>query len=212
MSFRKEEKLKIDKNKLINLLDWIETNQGYQLFDSRVVSSTYFDNDDLGMFKDSEEGCVPRKKMRVRSYSKDTHTKGNTSLEIKTSSVEGRYKTSTKVFNLKKALTIGLLDSDYGICKPKVRVTYRRAYYKVHNVRLTIDQDIKYGKINSDGQSIYINTDADIIVEIKANEEVPIEYLFKMFPFERLRFSKYCRAINYCLSGNLNNSINLVNK
>ena len=204
MSFRKEEKLKIDKNKLINLLDWIDTNQGYQLFDSRVVSSTYFDNDDFGMFKDSEEGCVPRKKIRVRSYSKDKHTKENAALEIKTSSVEGRYKTSNKAININKVFTIGLLDSDYGICKPKVRVTYRRKYYKIHNVRLTIDQDIKYAKINSDGQSIYINTDKDIIVEIKANEQVPIEYLCKMFPFQRVRFSKYCRAIHYCLSGNNN--------
>jgi hypothetical protein len=212
MSFRKEEKIKIDKNKLFNLLDWIDIHKGYKLFDSRVVSSTYFDNDDLGMFKDSEEGSVPRKKIRVRSYSKDKHTKENSSLEIKTSSVEGRYKTSTKVFNINKVLRIGLLDSDYGICKPKVRVTYRRSYYKIHDVRLTIDQDIKYAKINSDGQSIYINTDTDIIVEIKANNDVPIEYLFKMFPFERMRFSKYSRAINYCLSGNLNNSINLVNK
>ena len=193
-------------------MDWIDINKGYKLFDSRVVSSTYFDNDDLGMFKDSEEGCVPRKKIRVRSYSKDKHTKENAALEIKTSSVEGRYKTSTKSFNLKKAIAIGILDSDYGICKPKVRVTYRRSYYKIYNVRLTIDQDIKYGKINSDGQSIYINTDADIIVEIKANKEVPIEYLFKMFPFERVRFSKYSRAINYCLSGNPNNSINLASK
>ena len=59
---------------------------------------------------------------------------------------------------------------------------------------------------------VFYNTDTDIIVEIKANQQVPIEYLFKMFPFERVRFSKYCRAINYCLSGNLKNSINLVNK
>jgi len=212
MSFRKEEKLKLDNNKLINLLEWMNTNQAYKLFDSRIVSSTYFDNDDLEMFKDSEEGTVPRKKIRVRSYSRDQHTKENSSLEIKISSVEGRYKTSTKEFNLKKALKIGLMDSDYGICKPKVRVSYRRSYYKIHNVRFTIDQDIKYAKINSDGQSFYINTDTDIIAEIKANNEVPIDYLFKMFPFERVRFSKYSRAINYCLSGNLNNSINLVNK
>ena len=106
MSFRKEEKIKIDKNKLFNLLDWIDINKGYKLFDSRVVSSTYFDNEDLGMFKDSEEGSVPRKKIRIRSYSKDKHTKENSSLEIKTSSVEGRYKTSTKVFNINKVLRI----------------------------------------------------------------------------------------------------------
>jgi len=204
LSFRKEEKLKVDKNKLIDLLDWININKGYKLYENRVISSTYFDNKDFRMFKDSEEGCVPRKKIRLRSYSKDKHSVGNTLLEIKISSVEGRYKTSSKLFNLNKALSIGILDSDYGICMPKVRVTYTREYFSIHNVRLTIDQDIKYEKINSDGQNIYLNTDPNIIVEIKADMGVPIEYLFKMFPFERVRFSKYSRAINYSLIGDVN--------
>ena len=68
MSFRKEEKLKVDKNKLVDLLDWININKGYKLFESRIVSSTYFDNSDIRMFRDSEDGCVPRKKIRVRDY------------------------------------------------------------------------------------------------------------------------------------------------
>lgn len=204
MSFRKEEKLKVDKNKLIDLLDWININKGYKLFESRIVSSTYFDNSDIRMFRDSEDGCVPRKKIRLRSYSKDKHSSGTTLLEIKVSSVEGRYKTSTKLFNLNKALSLGIFDPDYGICMPKVRVTYTREYFSIHNVRLTIDKDIQYEKINSDGNNIYLNTDSNIIVEIKATNEVPIEYLFKMFPFERVRFSKYSRAINYYLSGDVN--------
>ena len=133
MSFRKEEKLRINKNQLFNLLDWVDNNGGYKLFDSRIVSSTYFDNDELRMFKDSEEGSVPRKKIRIRSYTKIPHSLDSSSLEVKISSVEGRYKTRTKSFNLKKSLNIGMLDKDYGICKPKVRVTYRRAYYKIYN-------------------------------------------------------------------------------
>ena len=50
MSFRKEEKLKVDKNKLIDLLDWININKGYKLFESRIVSSTYFDNSDIDIY------------------------------------------------------------------------------------------------------------------------------------------------------------------
>ena len=96
MSFRKEEKLRINKNQLLNLLDWVNKNGGNKLYASRIVSSTYFDNDSLAMFKDSEEGSVPRKKIRIRSYSKIPHTLDSSSLEIKISSVEGRYKTATK--------------------------------------------------------------------------------------------------------------------
>ena len=199
MSFRKEEKLKTNKNQLLNLLDWVNKNGGYKLFDSRIVSSTYFDNDSLAMFRDSEEGSVPRKKIRIRSYSKIPHSLDSSYLETKISSVEGRYKTRTKSFNLKKSLNMGILDKDYGICKPKVRVTYKRTYIKIHNVRLTIDQDIEYIKISNNKELSFKNLDAEIAIEIKASNEVPIGYLWQMFPFERVRFSKYSRAMNSIL-------------
>ena len=73
MSFRKEEKLHIHESQLLNLLNWLYKNDGYKLYDTRTVSSTYFDNDNMQMFKDSEEGCVPRKKIRIRSYSRKEH-------------------------------------------------------------------------------------------------------------------------------------------
>jgi len=195
VSFRKEEKLRINKNQLFNLLDWVDNNGGYKLFDSRIVSSTYFDNDELRMFKDSEEGTVPRKKIRIRSYSRRDHTQESSSLEVKISSVEGRYKTSTKLFNLKKFLHMGILDKDYGICKPRVRVTYKRSYIKIHNVRLTIDQDIEYIQASNKKESFFKNLDSEIAIEVKANNQVSIGYLSKMFPFERLKFSKYSRAM-----------------
>ena len=122
MSFRKEEKLHVNKNKLHNLLDWIFENEGYKLHDTRVVSSTYFDNDEMQMFYDSEEGCVPRKKIRIRSYTKKAHRIGESALEIKTSSIEGRFKTTNKSADIDKIMSLGFFDQDYGVCKPKVRV------------------------------------------------------------------------------------------
>jgi len=196
MSFRKEEKLHIHNSQLLNLLDWIYKNGGYRLYETRTVSSTYFENDSMQMFKDSEEGCVPRKKIRVRSYTKKEHQINQSSLEIKTSSIEGRFKTADMDFDLKKIMTIGFFDTNYGICKPIVKVNYQREYYKIHNVRLTIDRHIEYIKLSSLENAIYKRHDPDIIVEIKAENFVPIEYLFKKFQFNRIRFSKYSRAIN----------------
>jgi len=196
MSFRKEEKLHVNKNKLHNLLDWIFKNEGYKLHDTRIVSSTYLDNDKSQMFHDSEEGCVPRKKIRVRSYTKQAHETGKSALEIKTSSIEGRYKTTNKNVDIDKIMSLGFFDQDYGICKPKVRVNYKRDYYQVHDVRITIDRHIEYIKLNNQGRAIYKNYEPDVIAEVKANDSVPSEYLNQKFHFARIRFSKYSRAIN----------------
>ncbi len=204
MSFRKEEKLKIYKSQLMNLLGWIYQNGGTELYQPRTVSSTYFDNDHWGMFNDSEEGSVPRKKIRVRSYSKEPHTQENSSLEIKTSSIEGRYKTITQEFNLQKILELGVFDHNYGICKPKIRITYQRAYYQIFGVRLTIDKNIEYVCIDGHHKSPHKIVDAEIAVEIKAPDNVPIEYLMKKIPFERVRFSKYSAAINSIMANKAN--------
>lgn len=195
MSFRKEEKLHIHKNQLYHLLEWIVENDGYKLYDTRVVSSTYFDNSEMQMFKESEEGSAPRKKIRVRSYSKQDHKLGESALEIKTSSIEGRFKTTDKEFNLDKVMSIGVFDKDYGVCKPKVRVSYKRDYYKIHDVRLTIDRQIEYTQLNTQGKGIYKKYDPDIIVEVKAGSFVSTEYLMRKFHFDRVRFSKYSRAV-----------------
>lgn len=201
MSFRKEEKLKVHKSQLINLLDWVFENGGTELHKPRIVSSTYFDNDNWAMYKDSEEGSIPRKKIRVRSYDKNPHRAETSTLEIKISSLEGRYKTTSKNFDLNKIMNIGVLDFDYGICKPKVRVTYERVYYAINGVRLTVDQNIEYILVDGKSESKHRIIDSEIAVEIKAPYSVSEEYLLKNFPFERVRFSKYSRAIN-CLLEN----------
>jgi SPX domain protein involved in polyphosphate accumulation len=196
MTFRKEEKLHVSKSQLHNLIAWVFENDGYKLYDNRIVSSIYFDNENMQMFNDSEEGCVPRKKIRVRSYTKSKHKTGASTLEVKTSSVEGRYKTVSTDFNLDKIMKIGLFDKDYGLCKPKVRVNYQRSYYKIHNVRLTIDRNIEYILINKQRESNYKKFEPSVILEVKAEDSVPIEFLYEKFHFDRIRFSKYSKAVN----------------
>lgn len=193
MSFRIEEKLHVDKNKLIFFLSWLNENGGYKLFDSRVVSSTYFDNESNDMFHDSEEGSLPRKKIRVRSYSAEKHKKESSTLETKISSVEGRFKTKEKKFNLEKIMKIGILDSNYGLCKPKVRVTYYRDYFILFGVRVTIDRNIRYRAISSTLKEI---VDPGIAIELKTDHQTSIEYLIRKFPFNRARLSKYSNGIN----------------
>ena len=196
MSFRKEEKLNIHQSKLLELIAWIHKNNGYMLYETRIVSSTYFDTYAFDMHIDSEEGSIPRKKIRIRSYFEGKHVQNISSLETKISSAEGRYKTSTNNFDLKRTMSIGIFDPLYGVCTPKVRVSYRRSYYKIFNIRLTIDQDIRYKKINSLGYEVVGARDPDIIIEIKAQDSTSLEHLIRKFPFNRIRFSKYSRAIN----------------
>ena len=68
MSFRLEEKIKLHISDKIKLKNLITKNFGKELYPKRKISSIYFDNKYLDMYKDSEEGTIPRKKIRIRSY------------------------------------------------------------------------------------------------------------------------------------------------
>ena len=66
MKYRKEKKLKLsifEFNKL--KIDLIGDGM-FPLYPKRKIYSQYFDTFDYKMFHDSEEGVLPRKKIRVR--------------------------------------------------------------------------------------------------------------------------------------------------
>ena len=95
------------------------------------------------MYTDSLEALTPRKKIRVRNYPGTQDN--NLYLEIKISSVEGRFKTRKIVNNKFNYLkTKGVLDSQYGLCKPCLYVIYDREYFKLGDVRISIDNNINY--------------------------------------------------------------------
>ena len=190
MSFRIEEKLLINKYQITEFREFLFQNSAYQLFPPRKIQSLYFENFQEEMYRDSIEGIVPRKKIRVRNYPEDK--KLSFHYEVKISSVDGRFKTSKiidqdKFDHIKK---IGIYDNLYGTCRPIIYVLYDREYYQIGDVRISIDENIKYSLYT--GRAL--GYDKDSIVELKASIRKNAGDLINDFPFQRTRFSKYCNA------------------
>ena len=81
MSFRTEEKLYIKPENLIQFQEFLVKKSVKKIHHPRTIESLYFDNYNLDMHTDSEEGIVPRKKIRIRTYPNDND--GKIYLEIK---------------------------------------------------------------------------------------------------------------------------------
>jgi hypothetical protein len=144
------------------------------------------------MHNESEEGILPRKKIRIRYYNNDQE---NSNLEYKISSFEGRYKTTNKLNLglLNRYLREGCVDQKYGFCYPIIKITYDRSYYTLNNVRITFDDNIIYQNFNS---KIKILDEAGV-VELKSKKDKGIEDIDKILPLTRKRFSKFSRAFSY---------------
>ena len=143
MSFRKEDKFRLSYSDMVKIQDHLISLGMKELYPSRVINSCYFDNDSLTLFHESEEGVLPRKKIRIRWYDKVmSFTK-----EIKTSSIEGRFKSLKKTPKLKHlddVLDSQYFDSSYGILKPSLLVSYERQYFSFKLLRITFDRNISY--------------------------------------------------------------------
>ena len=191
MSFRIEKKILINKLNLFEFKKKIFSLGVTTLFRNRKIQSLYFDNFHKQMYRDSLEGLAPRKKIRVRDYPKDSNK--SLQLETKISSVEGRHKTTKKISKeyFEELKANGYFDKKYGLCTPLLNVLYEREYLKKDDIRITIDTDIIYNIYNG----LVKKNDESIIVELKTSENKNIDDLFEQFPFQEIRFSKYCRGI-----------------
>ena len=191
MSFRKEEKLYIKSEHIFDFKKFLENRSVKNLYKPRRIKSLYFDNLNYDMYNDSIEGVVPRKKIRVREYPGEIDKKYY--LEIKHSSVEGRFKTREIVKKerfefLKKT---GILDTRYGTCLPNYYVSYDREYLIINDVRISIDTNLSYQDFKSNLRYV----DKNCIVELKTSINKDHDKLIEEFPFQRIRFSKYCFAV-----------------
>ena len=91
MSFRIENKYEVSIKKIDNLYNFFKNNNVEQIYDKRQINSIYFDNNYKDSFCDSEEGTVPRKKIRLRYYgSCDYSNKDELFLEKKINSYDGK--------------------------------------------------------------------------------------------------------------------------
>ena len=191
MSFRIEEKLYIKPENLTEFKNFLFKHSAKKIHEPRIIKSLYFDNIQLEMFTDSIEGSVPRKKIRVREYPNSTDKKFY--LEIKNSSVEGRFKTREIIDKKKYDLfkNFGFLDSQYGTCSPNFYVSYEREYVIIDDVRVSIDKNITYKNYRTSST----HDDRNCIVELKTSINKNLDDLTRLFPFQKIRFSKYCFAV-----------------
>lgn len=190
MSFRKEKKIKLTvfEYQLIKNLLLQEGMQ--QLHKKRNIHSLYYDTALYSMFHDSEEGLLPRKKVRIRWY--ENIKKANT--EVKISSVEGRFKTISFANIISEAAFPEMLvDSQYGAVVPSLLVSYTREYFSFESMRLTFDSHIKYTDYRQSKTRQY--EDSERVMEVKVGAEVPDDYIEKKLPYPTTRFSKYSRGL-----------------
>ena len=191
MSFRIEDKLFIFEENLSQFNQYLNDKSAKKIFEPRTIQSLYFDNLKQDMYHDYIEGLTTRKKIRVRNYPDE---KNDTILiETKISSVEGRFKTNKKIHkkyfdNIKQR---GILDNKYGVCKPILSVNYTRDYYKKDDVRITLDSNISYKLYKNNA----VKKDFEIVAELKTSIKKNLDDLFEVFPYQEIRFSKYCNGI-----------------
>ena len=191
MSFRKEKKFRLSNFDLFLLKKKLFQNGLKRLYPTRTIFSEYLDTDNLQMFSDSEEGLLPRKKVRIRWYDKNKVK----NLETKISSIEGRFKLSEKYSNNYNYNFNTLYDPIYGKIYPSVIVKYSREYYLLSKLRITIDTKICYHDVRKNGQTSL--QDKENVLEVKANNEITDDYIETIIPYPNSRFSKYCRGVSF---------------
>lgn len=192
MSFRIEEKIKLTKYEQSLLMNDLISRGMKVIHPQRRVRSIYFENLQRDIFFHAEEGILPRKKIRIRNYPDES--KKNNYLEIKISSIEGRYKTTEKISESKKSIILnrGYLDSNYGLTLPLIIIEYHRNYFYIDGLRITLDSNIKYRSLDGKKSSV----DRHCVLEIKAAKNFSTDDLYRIISHPKTRFSKYCNGVN----------------
>ena len=143
------------------------------------------------MFGDSQEGSLPRKKIRIRTYPESL--KSEFLLEEKINRFEGKFKKSFLITKNKYSgySRRGIFDKIYNNCEPKLWVQYEREYLSYLGYRITIDKNLQFSvpKIKHTSK-----LQDKLILEVKS-KNLECDIFDGIFPFERSRFSKYCEGI-----------------
>lgn len=172
---------------------------------TRKINSIYFDTNNFKDYRDNFEGTVPRKKVRVRFYGEskipEIYELNDYYFEIKKTYYSSRKKKSIHFRSNLDNLSRLINETSYFKSKrfPKTFVTYNRDYYRTkHNIRITVDKNIVYKKINSNLELLNSYYENQIVLEIKDEKN----FKAQMFEFDflenfRSRFSKYFNSVNH---------------
>lgn len=182
---RIEEKLVFPISEKGKYLDKFFSDGFKYIFPSRKISSIYYENINFDMYRDSIEGVVPRKKIRIREKF------GNLYLEEKIQIRDGKYKISKKINNYPDVIH----DQSYGIIKKICKISYNRSYLGNGKIRLTLDSDLKFENLINRNVS---NMNNNIILEYKILNDFSLSenYISSHKELNSFKFSKYDLAIS----------------
>ena len=176
----------------------INSQSAQRTFPNRTINSLYFDTASLNDYHDSEEGTVPRKKIRVRWYGTSRFEGVATgTLETKKTLSNHREKTSVSIKGITPEVILSLVNNLRGEkLIPVVVVTYQRQYFqnKKHH-RFTLDSKIVYSNISRTFKYLNRTFDYTNILELKINTNVDSSIAMNDYADLQTRFSKYCEAV-----------------
>ena len=164
-------------------------------YNKRIVNSYYYDTVNLDDFIDSEEGTVPRKKIRFRWYGNKKVKQGN--FEIKETFDLKRKKTKLKIDNFGTDIS-NILDKYKKNYQPILKISYDREYYYSNLLRLdiTYDANISYERINKNYMKMSKFKETSNILEIKTAVSYDPNFFLSTLGNKIVKNSKYCVAIN----------------
>jgi len=176
----------------------INSQSAQRTFPNRTINSLYFDTASLNDYHDSEEGTVPRKKIRVRWYGTSRFEGVATgTLETKKTLSNHREKTSVSIKGITQEEILSLVNNLRGEkLIPVVVVTYQRQYFqnKKHH-RFTLDSKIVYSNISRTFKYLNRTFDYTNILELKINTNIDSSIAMNDYADLQTRFSKYCEAV-----------------
>lgn len=212
---RYEKKFKISTSEFSAFLAIINKFKFINQYQSRFISSIYYDTTDFNLYKDSINGVSERKKYRARFYNNDFK---EINLEEKVKIADLGYKNIYRMNELDHLSKIRLFLNKknnfddlliplrlFGKFFPVSFVNYFRSYFISYDgkTRITLDEKINYSKIINNKKCLYLSSiipDKLGVIEIKYDKEDAIseKSIFNFTASLNLhlsRNSKYCNSI-----------------
>ena len=188
---RQEYKFLINRRELNILKKKLKLRKKYR---SRIINSYYFDTIFLKDFIDSEEGTVPRKKLRFRWYGTKQSNIGNFEIKITEDLIRKKEKIKIKNFDLEIKDILKIFKTNY---YPIIKVSYNRDYFKsnVSNLDMNYDTKIIYERLSKNYKKISKIYDLNNIFEVKDNLNISPDNFIRHIGHKRIRFSKYSEGI-----------------
>lgn len=170
-----------------------------KVFDDRIISSIYFDTNNLKCANDNLSGQSVRKKFRLRWY--ENILNYNFEIKIKENKLTKKILLNKnkllKNNNIEFQKINNFLKKNYliEICK----ISYLRSYYKFKDLRITYDRNLEYESlINNAGFSKIKSKDKILEIKYKQSKQNinSLNYFTFSLPIIASRNSKYLNSLN----------------